>query len=1117
MNASPTPFDLVGPVPRPGITLLEASAGTGKTFTIAALFTRYVAQGVPIRKLLVITFTRLATGELRERVRERLVSAHRQLGQFLDTGSCNGDDALVGVLAQGDLAEVRTRHRRLAEALSDFDAATITTTHGFCLDALAALGLSGDPELNPKLAPDVGELVDQVAIDEYVRTFLHDEHPMAAKDVRDIVGGVNSHFYARITPDSAAIAERPVGDGDDLFSDVRRRVELAVAARSEIDRRKRMAGDLTYDDMISRLRDAVTHPVRGDFAVATLRDRYSVVLVDEFQDTDSLQWEVLSRTFDDGVCTLLLIGDPKQAIYAFRGADIHAYLAAAGAASRRRTLGSNFRSDAGLLAALDTLFGSLQLGDPQIQYRTVAAGVRDRGEQRIGPLSQPLRLRVMDKDTAVAHGAKTAVIKASADAYIAADLAADVVRRLNEGVALPQDMAVLVGKHKEAALIRQALSDVGVPAVIRGSTSVFSTDAATRWLWLLDALERPSSQRSIRRLADSVLVGWSAQQIATADDATWSELHRQVAAWADLLARHGVAALFGSVARDFALLPRLLSTPDGERELTDLQHVSELLNAYSVREYGGPGALAAWLRERIEEASTKEDNERARRLDSDAEAVQVITIHSAKGLEYPIVYCPFLWSPPWFPPDQQTFVYHRDGERVVEVGGKASPTYSTAVAGYKSELLGESLRLAYVALTRAEHELVVWWAEAYLGKDAPLTRILSGTATGSAGAASVVAARKAIDEFAAADGAIAVTRLRERPAGNRWSGVRSRPPGHPEVNTLTRPIDALWCRTSFTGLSSRAYQASVSSEVEPQATVDEPDDAALADFGSAESDDALRLWRPPLAGLPAGPAFGTAVHSILERVDFAAADLAGELVAEAARQQEFWRIPGLDPPQLAEGLAAAIETPLGADVGNLRLRDFRTADRVDELGFEFALVGGNNPVGDFTVGAIRELLREHVQAGDPLVGYADVLDSPHLRDPVRGFMAGSIDVVLRTHNDLGAPQFTVVDYKSNRLAPASELSAWHYRPAALREAMFHANYPLQFMIYTVALHRYLLWRLPGYDPAVNLGPVKYLFLRGMMGPHTPVVGGQPCGVFSWQPPPELICALSDLFRDGVAR
>ncbi len=347
------------------MTLLQASAGTGKTFTIAALTTRYVAEGIlPIDRLLVITFTRMATGELRERVRDRLVRAFDGLVDMLDGAGGHEDDEIVLLLARGERAEVEARRDRLGKAIADFDAATIETTHGFCLQVLYGLGTAGDVDREVTLVEDVSDLREEVVDDLYLRKFATRPNPLqfSRKQAMEIAKFVLNHPDADIVP--------PLSQQQDLPS-IRRR--FAEAVREEMERRKKTLKIMTYDDVLLRLRRTLLDEVRGPVACARLRERYDVVLVDEFQDTDPVQWDIMHRAFGQGEATLVLIGDPKQAIYAFRGADVHAYLDANKVVQSEWTLDVNWRSDQGLLEAYDALFADAQLGYADIAYRPIRA------------------------------------------------------------------------------------------------------------------------------------------------------------------------------------------------------------------------------------------------------------------------------------------------------------------------------------------------------------------------------------------------------------------------------------------------------------------------------------------------------------------------------------------------------------------------------------------------------------------------------------------------------------------------------------------------------------------------------------------------------------------------
>ncbi|RKQ86920.1 exodeoxyribonuclease V beta subunit [Solirubrobacter pauli] len=1111
-------FDICGPLPN-GITVLEASAGTGKTYTIAALAARYVAEGTPLHELLLVTFTRMATGELRDRVRERLVQTERDLSEVL-AGAPTADleDAVARLLATGTKEEIAVRRDRLVRALADFDAATIATTHQFCQEVLGGLGVAGDLERDAQLVEDVEDLIGEIVDDLYVRRFMKSEDPplITRAEAKLIATDAIENPGAPIEPRDTS--------GSDLAA---MRARLAAAARVEFEARKRARSIITYDDLLTRLRDALRRS-----GVEKLRSRYRVVLVDEFQDTDPIQWEILRGAFGGGGVTLVLIGDPKQAIYAFRGADIYSYLEAKEAATATETLDVNWRSDQGLIDAYDAMFGGAQLGDERIQYLHVRANDPDKRHDLLGA---PLRMRVVDRThPSITLTGKGYANLTSARLYVASDLAADIVRLLESGKAKPGDIAVLVRYNRAHALpVRDALDKAGVPVVINGAGSVFGTPAAREWLRLLEALERPSSVPRARAATMTSFLGWSAERVATADDEDWEDVHRRLHAWAALLRRRGLASLFETITLIERLPGRVLAEADGERKLTDLRHVGQLLHSAAAAERFGTAALAVWLRQRVQDADREGDEERSRRLESDAEAVQVLTIHRSKGLEFPVVYVPYLWEPTWVDDKPVPIVYHDPDagfQRTIDVGLVGS-AYSRHKRLYEAEQRGEDLRLAYVALTRAKHQAITWWAGTWNSRDSALSRLL--LARDADGRVATRGPNPPTDDAAmehfralasAAPGCVSVERATLPDAVEPWSGPR------PETARLAaarfdRELDRSWRRTSYSDITAAAHEARVASEPEETVITDEPDDdrsdeliidetevtatpATLHAVAPSLFDEAEELAEPdpvlPLAGIPGGTAFGTFVHSVFEAVDFAAPDLDLELTARVRETLARRPVDIGSQAAVVEGLRAAIETPLGPLVDGVRLRDIQRADRLDELGFELPLAGGDDPHAWLTPAAIGAVLREHLGSDDPLAGYADRLADPELRAAVRGYLTGSIDLVFRVEE-----RFSIVDYKTNLLAPPGEaLTPAHYAPTALRAEMEHAHYGLQALLYTAALHRYLRWRLPGYDPDVHLGGVLYLFVRGM-------TGATESGVFAWKPPAPLVVALSDLLEIGV--
>jgi exodeoxyribonuclease V beta subunit len=330
------------------------------------------------------------------------------------------------------------------------------------------------------------------------------------------------------------------------------------------------------------------------------------------------------------------------------------------------------------------------------------------------------------------------------------------------------------------------------------------------------------------------------------------------------------------------------------------------------------------------------------------------------------------------------------------------------------------------------------------------------------------------------------------------------------VRRFERTVDTAWRRTSYSSLVKVDGLAApaVGSEPEEQPRDDEaplrPPDGLLPVTGTPS----------PMAGLPVGATFGSLVHGVLEHADPDAPDLRAELATRLAEQLVRWPVD-LDHDQLVDALVAVHNTPLGPLTGQATLRGVPLADRLRELEFELPLAGGDlGVVAEVTLGDLAPLLRKHLPVGDPVRGFADALADPVLGgQSLRGYLTGSIDVVLR----LPGPRYVVVDYKTNWLGPRdADLTAEAYRPAALAGAMGGSDYPLQALLYAAVLHRYLRWRQPGYDPEVHLGGVLYLYLRGMCGPDTPFVDGEPCGVFSWRPPVVLVGELSDLLDGRVS-
>jgi len=1125
MSALP-PFSLTGPLPR-GRVAIEASAGTGKTYALAGLALRYIAEtDLGVGGLLVVTFTRAAAAELRERIRSRLADAAQVL-----RGEQSCEDELTSFLNRGDRAQYLGRIER---GLSDFDTATITTIHGFAQQARSTLGAGAWSDPDAVLLEDSSELVPSVCADiltaeSLANPALADELPRAS-ELAQLVTRVLSDPALAVIPSSDPLQSTPRASRRRLLLD---RALEAVAHRREI------AASISFDDLLIELRDGLR---RDPAAAALLRRRYTVALIDEFQDTDPVQWELFSLLFGDESegSTLVLVGDPKQSIYAFRGANVHTYLEATTTREiARSSLTVNFRSDKALVDALGQLFRGATFGDPRITFSPVSAAPGHQISRLTTDTGRPLpALRIRAAlDRALAGGA---VVPAGvADNAIARDLATELQRLLERGrlplrddpsrsrPVRPSDIAVLIGRHSEAEGIAAALTTRSIPAIVTRADSVACSEAASQWRSLLEAIDRPSDPARARSAALTWFFGWSLSQIATATESELAAVQERLACWAEILQSRGAAELCSAVRSTSGVDARVLCSAAGDRRLSDLDHISELLAGSQLpTRRPTPASLLASLDRRSETSSDPESDPTARRIESEADAVQIMTVYAAKGLEFPVVCIPTLWRASYASARSVVFFDPKTRERTLDIAnGESWPTKGDAARRRElanAEAVGENLRLAYVALTRAEHHCLVWWTRAKGSEKTGLGRLLFAREAGSIDPARFEGEKVELPDD---DDVAGLLRLIFPPGGEveisivggtgeaadriapSWTD-RARPPAEPdlELAVLGRPLNHEHRRWSFTAISARARPQDL-----------DPDDPSLSDAGASDEvgedspqSHARSTGNAWFRAVPGGREFGTLVHEVLERVDFHATDLDRALrdCVEDRLARNPWPV---EEVALVAGLRAALETPLGPLFCGARLADFAAEDCRKELRFDLRL---GTPARHATAREIGALAVSHLPPGDAMAAFAEHLAAGLFDVELTGYLTGSIDAVLRLVPPAGPssePRFFVVDYKTTTIPESLEdLGRSAYRPERLPAAMAEHHYPLQALLYSVALHRYLRWRLGGYEPSRHLGGVGYLFVRGMEGPHTPIVDGQPCGVFSWAIPAPLVIEASDL-------
>jgi exodeoxyribonuclease V beta subunit len=1126
-------FSIADPLPV-GRVAIEASAGTGKTYTLAGLVVRYVAErAVPIEKLLIVTFTRAAAAELRDRVRTALTQA---VAALRDPTGISEEDLLLKTVAAEDRVD---RLERLERAVVDFDAATITTIHGFARQVLTTLGSAAPGDLDATLLDDTNELVRTVCADVLAAVAVAE--PSTADQLPKLDSFCQMARKVLGNPGINVVPSADPSESTPAAAALRRLVDRAVA---EVHVRRRAAGTLSFDDVLTQLSEALHNRQE---TVATLRRRFQVALIDEFQDTDPVQWDIFSTLFGEsgGDSALVLVADPKQAIYAFRGANVHTYLEAVGEHDTvRSTLGINWRSDGALLGALERLFGGATFGESRIAYVPVAPSKENRDRRlttTAGVALPALRVRLaLGAD--IVHTSRGEIETSSALGAIACDLALEIQGLLEtawlpDGASgrrrrlRPSDVAVLIVAHRDATPIQTALRDRGIPVVITQGDSVLESVAATQWRRLLTALAWPTDPTRARLAALSWFFGWSVADLDASDDAALSAVQDRLRAWAETLDSRGVVELCARIRSESGVTARVLASRDGDRDITDLDHIAGLLQTSTAgRRPTATGLIAALDELATTRGGDPDDDLTARQVESEAEAVKIMTAHVAKGLEFPVVCVPTLWSNWQAVAHEVVFQDPETGRRTFDIANKEEWPTKRAAEDRKAlaneEALGENLRLLYVALTRAKHTTLAWWTRASGSDVTGLARVLFARTDGVIDPQKFMAPKVCLS---ADDDAVATLERAFAPCGDAvsvafigsdnepvrpWSDTAERTSSHAlELAVLSR----------VSARSSRRWSFSLISE-QDRGVVHDPQDESLGDWGAAdekpEMADAIAVGEShgpsdlPLGPIPGGAQFGTLVHEVLERVDFASNQLDAELRA-SVEDRLAWNPWPVDPSTLVAGLRSVVETPLGPLFDGRCLRDLNRVDRLDELSFELRLGGKGHLASDRALGA---LLLRRLSKQDPLRPWAKRLKSGLFNVELAGHLTGSIDLVARVRagSEADAPaRFVVVDYKTNRLArPGREPQASDYRSDRMVSAMVDHHYPLQALLYSVALHRYLRWRVRDYEPAQHLGGVAYLFVRGMAGTDTPVVDRNPCGVFSWPVPVALVTELSDLL-DGT--
>lgn len=1245
-----------------GISLIEASAGTGKTWNICVLYLRLLLErGLQVQDILVVTFTRAATGELRERIRSRIVEmlAHLQ-------GDTNADAAFAGELLRSVEQKASLPQtllvERLETAINFFDEAAIFTIHGFCQRTLTDTALETGSSYQLELIEDDRTLRMAAVADfwrkhiasqrldpafaRYLRetkqsperwaevlrrvqakpfaTALWPDDPQApalsnalpfddawaaahaiwsdrrAEVLRTIREGLNqlhgrsyhprsildsaqrwdaillqqtgslfhlapddkAHLLTRLTLEKRTLrgktapshpffdaAQRLLEVSETLSAQCERHLlavlrTMITISGEDLQRHKRRNNVVSYDDILFNTWDALCSGKQPRLA-ATLRRRYPAALIDEFQDTDPLQCGIFLRIYGDGSVPFFLVGDPKQAIYSFRNADIHAYLQAKAQVHRIASLGHNQRSVSGLVDACNALFSAnpgafIQAG---IGYQPVQTGHRkrqplidpddralpslldtardrtmaskaDEADEADDPSHQdfdsqqhwPMRLWRLPRDR---DGAL--LTRASAYQWAIGQTAQEISRLLTsavlvEGRALRGgDIAVLVRSHAQGKAIKEALSQRGIASVELSQASVWQSAEAMELernlRAILSAAEVGRRHSLLLGALSTSLLGLNATQVLAcrADDIA-------ITAWANRFVqyqadwrRHGFAFMFRRWLEQEQISARLLGHRDGERRLTNLLHLGELLQRAS-HESNSPETLLRWMRGQRTEPASSEDAQL--RLESDRDLVQIVTIHKSKGLEYGLVFCPLLWDGFQSPETRAMPIEDREAEggTIFDFRPDAADN-ATRKARQRAAAEAEGIRLIYVALTRAVHRcyLVVGsYRNARGAGNAVATdsqRSLLNWLAGGAGVdrstwsaqtpepESIEQAWRAIADRARGQIALftplPVTDRNPISIGRECTAQVSPTP----AVSIPRNLDPGWYEGSFSSLTRGRGDES------PKRSLDAADHDSISSDPRASGMDSKHI--PP--GLPAtdilrfprGPREGECIHAIFENIDFTDPSTWDPAIAKALDQFGLPADP-VHQQMLRTLLGDVMATPLQ---DGLLLGEIPRHKRLNELAFK-----------------IRAPALRADEWNDWFATHRIAVPNLQFGLPPR-YLQGFIDLIFQCGD-----RYYVLDWKSNHLGYTPQ----HYDREPIEAVMAEKGYHLQSVLYCVALHRYLRLRVPGYSYDRHMGGSLYCFVRGIR-PDWRDSQGRALGVCAQRLPFETMNAFDRLLGVDTAQ
>ena len=1176
--------------PLHGARLIEASAGTGKTFTIAGLYLRLLLghgdsetkHQVPLTvdQILVVTFTEAATAELRDRIRARIHDARLAFSRG------QSSDPVIEPLLE-EVSDHKQAAEILLQAERQMDEAAVYTIHGFCQRMLTQNAFESGSRFDNEFVTDESHLKAQIVADYWRRNFyplpfnlagevrriwgspsallsevthyltgaplklsveamqgsladLHKDNLAAIEALKQQWRASQDDFLALISnsdinkrsytkkslptwlevvnewasaetigyefPDklekfaqNVLIEKTPKGEAPvhEVFSAVETFLAKPISLKAPIlahaiehcremlAKAKQQKQWLSFDDLLTNLSASIDND-ESHLLAERIRTLYPVAMIDEFQDTDPLQYSIFSRIYlDNPECGLFMIGDPKQAIYGFRGADIFTYIKARNQVSSHFTLGTNWRSSADMVAAVNQVFelpSSPFIYDQDIPFLPVKASPNaDKRVWTMAGQTQPaLTYWLQDaEDKPLPKGEYLkAMSTATADQiHTILSCAQNGEAHFSDGKSehpiTAGDIAVLVRTGNEGRMVKEALAKQGIASVyLSNRDSVFTSVVASDLQRLLQAVLTPEHDRALRASLASELFALDAGTLdkLNNDENEWESAINEFKEYRKLWVQRGVLPMLRSVMSKRHIAERLLEEDNGERALTDLMHIGELLQQASI-ELDSDHGLLRWLAQAISDAENGlgGSDDQIQRLESERNLVQIVTIHKSKGLEYDLVFLPFVLS---YREASEAKYYDAEQDRTVLDITKQD----AALAQADRERLAEDLRLIYVALTRAVYGCFIGAAPLRNGRSTKEPTGVHHSAMGyllqDGEQGGISDLSNAIQKQVSGLSAVTCSSLPEEHDGPFVLVEATQP----ELNAreLAQQIDRHWRITSYSGLVKQGHS---------HHSDDALTDLMKLDVDSSGEQDDEEMLEPEqtIFTFPRGARPGTFLHTLFEEVEFTEPASSDENTQTILRLMESEQLEESWLPALQTLIDTVLATPL--DGKRMLLNQKQPAQRLVEM--EFLL-----PIEVLSSPALNRVIQRH----DPLSAKAGDLGF----QTVQGMLKGFIDLVFE---DSG--KYYVLDWKSNYLG--DDVS--HYHGNALKAAMADHRYDLQYQIYALALHRFLRSRLPNYDYQHHFGGVYYLFLRGMDGESEH-------GIFSAKPSLEFLDDMDRLI-DGL--